>query len=359
MAEKETILRVKDLRISFRTVSGKVQAVRNINFDLAKGETLAIVGESGSGKSVTNRAIMGILAKNGIIESGEVLYNGMDLLKISEREFCHIRGDKIAMIFQDPLSSLNPIIRIGRQLTEATLLKNKANRRDAAHNFDHLTDELAKAMAEANVNDPASAEKAKAFLENFKKAKDAFLKVQTPYAFAYTELKNAKDEVDDFEFNVVNKVSFDPFELLREIKKFVKNAEAEYVLEDKEALPLVETLFAKAKELKKDKAREYSALSEDAKLLKQKIDDALAKPQPALFAYTYFTLIAGASFPANASVEEKNKLAEEKLQSDFVLPFEGEIVKALKFSHDRSYKAMAEAKAVLSEKRSVFGGETL
>ena len=101
-----TKLQVKNLRISFRTVSGKVQAVRGINFDLQQGETLAIVGESGSGKSVTSKAILGILAGNSIIEGGEIIYDGKDLLKIPEDEFHKIRGDKIAMIFQDPLSSL-------------------------------------------------------------------------------------------------------------------------------------------------------------------------------------------------------------------------------------------------------------
>lgn len=108
---KEVKLEVKNLKISFRTDAGKVQAVRGIDFNLYKGETLAIVGESGSGKSVTNRAVIGILANNAIVESGEIIYDGKDLLKISEEEFHKIRGDKIAMIFQDPMSSLNPIMK--------------------------------------------------------------------------------------------------------------------------------------------------------------------------------------------------------------------------------------------------------
>ena len=95
----EKKLEVKDLRISFKTSNGKVQAVRGIDFDLYKGETLAIVGESGSGKSVTSRAIMGILAGNAIVESGKILYGDKDLLKISEEDFHHLRGDKIAMVF--------------------------------------------------------------------------------------------------------------------------------------------------------------------------------------------------------------------------------------------------------------------
>ena len=82
----EKKLEVKNLVISFRTTNGKVQAVRNVSFDLYKGETFAIVGESGSGKSVTNRAVMGILAGNAIVESGEILYDGADILKVSEEE---------------------------------------------------------------------------------------------------------------------------------------------------------------------------------------------------------------------------------------------------------------------------------
>ncbi|MBQ9782878.1 MAG: ABC transporter ATP-binding protein [Clostridia bacterium] len=133
----EKKLSVRNLTISFRTQAGKVQAVRNIDFDLYKGETLAIVGESGSGKSVTNRAIMGILAGNGMIESGKIIYDGKDLVRLPEEEMVKLRGDKIAMIFQDPLSSLNPIMRIGKQITEAMLFKNKTSRKNSKKDFNN------------------------------------------------------------------------------------------------------------------------------------------------------------------------------------------------------------------------------
>ena len=119
---QEKVLEVKDLKISFYTDNGILKAVRGVSFDLTKGETLCIVGESGSGKSVTSKAIMGILANNSIVEGGSILYEGENLLEISEEEFHRIRGKKIGMIFQDPLSSLNPIVRIGKQITEATLI---------------------------------------------------------------------------------------------------------------------------------------------------------------------------------------------------------------------------------------------
>ena len=122
--EKEKIIEVNNLVISFKTDHGILKAVRNISFDLYKGETLCIVGESGSGKSVTSKAIMGILAANAIVEGGQIYYRGEDLLEVAEEEFHKIRGHKIGMIFQDPLSSLNPIVRIGKQITEATLINN-------------------------------------------------------------------------------------------------------------------------------------------------------------------------------------------------------------------------------------------
>ena len=118
-------LSVKDLTVSFRTGSGMVRAVRSISFDVYEGETLAIVGESGSGKSVTSRAIMGILAGNAVVDKGSIMYEGQDLVQIPEEDFHKIRGKKIGMIFQDPLSSLNPIMRIGKQITESMIINGK------------------------------------------------------------------------------------------------------------------------------------------------------------------------------------------------------------------------------------------
>ena len=120
----DKVLSVKDLVINFKTDNGILHAVRNVSFDLERGETLCIVGESGSGKSVTSKAIMGILANNAIIENGSIMYRGENLLEVSEDEFYKIRGHKIGMIFQDPLSSLNPIVRIGKQITEAMLINS-------------------------------------------------------------------------------------------------------------------------------------------------------------------------------------------------------------------------------------------
>ncbi len=117
------ILQVKDLKLSFKTQYGILHAIRGVSFDLYKGETLAIVGESGSGKSVTARAIMGLLAPNAIYEDGSIIYQNQDIMQLPEDDFHKIRGTKISMIFQDPMSSLNPIMRVGRQITEALMFK--------------------------------------------------------------------------------------------------------------------------------------------------------------------------------------------------------------------------------------------
>ena len=115
------ILQVGNLQVGFRTDTGYVSAVNGISFDLHEGETLGIVGESGSGKSVLNLAVMGLIPQPpGKVESGEIVYRGQDLLSLSSNEMCRIRGNRIAMIFQDPMTALNPYLTIEDQLTEVT-----------------------------------------------------------------------------------------------------------------------------------------------------------------------------------------------------------------------------------------------
>lgn len=117
---KDYILSVRNLKTSFRTPSGKLTAVDRISFDVKKGKTFCIVGESGCGKSVTSLSILRLLPKDvASIEEGQILFNGQDLLKFSEEEIRKIRGNKIAMIFQEPMSSLNPVYSIGNQIIEA------------------------------------------------------------------------------------------------------------------------------------------------------------------------------------------------------------------------------------------------
>lgn len=120
----EKILEVNNLNISFDTYAGKVRVIRGVDFDLNKGETLAIVGESGSGKSVTTRTIMRLLSSNANIDEGQILFKGQDIVNKSEKEMQKIRGREIAMIFQDPMTSLDPTMTIGKQVAES-LRKHK------------------------------------------------------------------------------------------------------------------------------------------------------------------------------------------------------------------------------------------
>ncbi len=141
MANREKILEVRNLSISFKTSSGNVNAIRGVNLDLYRGETVAIVGESGSGKSVTAKAAMGILAKNGQVNSGSITFTytredgekvTCDILKMSKKDIrAHINGKRIAMVFQDPMTSLNPLMTIGKQIMEGMIWHYKTPKEEA------------------------------------------------------------------------------------------------------------------------------------------------------------------------------------------------------------------------------------
>ncbi len=132
MNKQETILKVNDLNISFHTFAGEVKAIRGVNFELKKGETLAIVGESGSGKSVTSKSIMGLLPKsNSEVKKGEILFQDKNLTKLSDKQMQKIRGKDIAMVFQDPMTSLNPTMTIGKQIIEPILKHQNASKEEA------------------------------------------------------------------------------------------------------------------------------------------------------------------------------------------------------------------------------------
>lgn len=125
------LLEVKNLETEFRVKRGQVKAVNGVSFEVEKGEILAVVGESGSGKSVTSLSIMGLIRDPGKIVGGQILFNGEDLLKKSTREMEQIRGDKISMIFQEPMTSLNPVYRIKDQIMENILTHEKVSKEEA------------------------------------------------------------------------------------------------------------------------------------------------------------------------------------------------------------------------------------
>lgn len=126
-----SLLEIKNLHTSFFTDAGELKAVRGISFKLEKGKTIGIVGESGCGKSVTALSIMRLVPYPGRIVKGEIVYNGEDLLKLKDEDMRHIRGNEIGMIFQEPMTSLNPVFTIGEQIREAIILHQNTGKKDA------------------------------------------------------------------------------------------------------------------------------------------------------------------------------------------------------------------------------------
>ena len=149
----EKVLEVKDLEVSFQTYGGHVKAVRGVSFDLHKGETLAIVGESGSGKSVTSQSIMKLIPMPpGKITGGQILFNGDDIVPKTEKEMEKIRGKEISMIFQDPMTSLNPTMKIGYQIMEGLIKHQNMSKQDAKKRAVELLTLVGIPMPEKRVN---------------------------------------------------------------------------------------------------------------------------------------------------------------------------------------------------------------
>ena len=150
----EKILEVNNLHVSFDTFAGEVQAVRGVNFHLNKGETLAIVGESGSGKSVTSKAVMRLIPNPpGRIKEGEIKFGDRDLAQLSEKEMQKIRGSEISMIFQDPMTSLNPTMTIGKQIMEGLVKHQNMSKSEAKERAIELLKLVGIPNAEGRVNE--------------------------------------------------------------------------------------------------------------------------------------------------------------------------------------------------------------
>ena len=356
----DKILEVKKLTISFRTTSGILKAVRNISFNLHRGETLAIVGESGSGKSVTSKAIMGILAGNSIVEGGEILYDGQDLLKISEDDFYRIRGDKIAMIFQDPLSSLNPIMRIGKQLTEAMLLKGKAKQKSSRIAFNTLMKHLNRLMIEALAKDDA--EKAAALTKACKNF-DTFEFKHIELEQAYNRAKEAAGETSEEIANILFHIEKNAFD--RDQKRQLKavcegalDACHRYVVYEKaEALrEHVNSILAALDDTVK--TGEYASLVTYLASIKAILDEALTFEMPNFFALGYYMTFGEGAQPDQMSVPELNKFMRKYLDDHFMLEFIDNAECAVRYSADRTYEAKTVAAKAIREAMPVFMQET-
>ena len=326
----EKKLEVKNLQVSFRTQNGTVKAVRNISFDLFKGETLAIVGESGSGKSVTSKAIIGILAGNSIVEGGEILYDGQDLLKISEDDFHKIRGDKISMIFQDPLSSLNPIVRVGKQLTEAMILNGRIRQKSARKEFNGKLKLLRTSLDAVESDKENNKTQCKTF--------DSFCiestKLEQVYNSALENAIGAKEQCEEISFLLSKKQRLDVKKSLKVIKKLFEKSVNPYVVSNDEFYSdyshKLDSLISEGKKV--DQLKVISLLDEVAAFLGK----AINKEKPNFFRLGFYLMKNPGFDFSSMPVGELDKMTRKYLDENFMLNFIELGSKGVKYSHDKS-----------------------
>ncbi len=354
MAEKK--LEVKNLTVSFRTANGKLQAVRGIDFDLYKGETLAIVGESGSGKSVTSKAILGILAGNSIVEGGEIVYDGKDLLKLSEAEFHRIRGDKIAMIFQDPMSSLDPIVKIGRQLTEAMVLKGKARQRESRMLFNSYLECLRLNMIEAIAgNDANKANELTRKCKNFDKFEYKHLDLESEYNRHRSAASDAADDIGALTFEMSKRGAKDVTYRVNKIVREAKLSIGKYVVDEREdelrsLIPSVKSALTADRRAKDGSyASTASVLTAIGKILKE----ATEKEKPNFFAMGYYMTFSADPLP-DMPVAELNAFMRRYLDEQFMLDFIDDAKRGIIHSAEKSRALKEEAVRIIRSERSVF-----
>ena len=317
--DKRKKLQVNDLKISFRTNNGRVQAVRNISFDLYEGETLAIVGESGSGKSVTSRAIMGILAPNAIVESGKILYDGKDLLQISEDDFHEIRGDKIAMVFQDPLSSLNPIVKIGKQLTEAMILKNKITRkvskRTLKNAWNILRDNINVVFKEQNNLDKIKTNENN--INIFKNFVNKYIALNDSYETAVEKLGYAVNSIVEAKQILENAMNVLAIKAIKEAEELILSIDNGYLFKDNKD-DIINDIKALTVESTSENKTVDSLLSKIYDIL-PKLEKIANQAKPNFFSLAYcieYNLV-----PEYSSYEELNQKTREILDEKFMLEF--------------------------------------
>ncbi len=357
MADK--ILEVKNLKVSFRTSSGTLKAVRDISFDLYRGRTLAIVGESGSGKSVTSKAILGILAGNSIIENGEILYDGMDLLKLDEETMHTIRGDKISMIFQDPLSSLNPIVKIGPQITEAMLLKNKAGRKNARNDFNSLLDTLKKNMQEASPSDSAHIEKMTKTFDNFCIEAN---KLEDSYNRSDSNVQDLKEDITNFLYMHSKKQKQNVKQLVNEhIKRLKGIKDAFYIHGFEEELSGCLNDYTAARGNYKADKNDPSFVNEDLLAAMERTEELLDRMseqvRPNFFRIGYYKMINPDENIYGYNRNELNEKALHLLDDRFMNEFISYSSKGLRNSYEKAAAGKKEAVAALREAESYFSSD--
>ena len=314
MAEEKK-LQVKNLQVSFRTQAGILKAVRNVSFDLHTGETLAIVGESGSGKSVTSKAIIGILSGNSIVEGGEILYDGQDLLKIDEEHFHKIRGDKIAMIFQDPLSSLNPIMRVGRQLNEAMILNGRARQKNSRVEFNSHLKLLNQNLDQVN----GKKEENKQLCSTFDKFCIISTHLEKDYNTANAAAVTLRTEVNETAFLIEKRQKVALKKQINYFLKMIAKSYHPYVLHQEDAEQVVQDLTALNPELNEENT---PAVLDVLKRLSDILDVAIAHQHPNFFRLGYYKY-ANPSFDELSikSIEELDEMTLRYLDENFMINF--------------------------------------
>lgn len=373
------ILQVNDLKISFRTINGTVKAVRDISFDLERGETLAIVGESGSGKSVTSKAILGILAGNAIIEGGEIIYDGKDLLKISEDDMHEIRGDKISMIFQDPLSSLDPIVKVGKQLTEAMLLKNKANRKHSRNEFNSRLAVLKRYLDLAMIERGGNEEEIKKTNAENAKIFDSFNIVAIKYENSYNEAKNKAAEcvadLDDILFRIEKKQNVSVVEVCNKIGDTLKEVKDRFLTfdcDDKIAehrailkrFKLNEAKRGVSEKIKQlvGKAEENAAADpefvSELKAIRELLCTFDARVKPNFFTLGYYLFKNPDAVIDPSDIEKLNAETHEYTEKGFMDAFIADIALALDYIRRSNDEYRRSVLAMLDDAEKVFGKES-
>lgn len=371
---KQVKLSVNNLKISFRTDAGIVQAVRGIDFDLYKGETLAIVGESGSGKSVTNRAVMGILAGNAIKEGGEIIYDGRDLMKIPEEEFHKLRGDKIAMIFQDPMSSLNPIMRIGKQMTEASLIKGKVSQRESRKAFNDMLSTLNRSMDEAMNADASKKAENKELCSNFDKFEYKHLALEYSYNKAKEAADNALSDITDVMFRIEKKAYQSVRKELLEIIKTAEKSVERYVVysraeELKKNLSEIKSLvkisfgeklnsltrfmFNKSEKKDTEEDADWEAIYQKLSTVSDILKEASSYIKPNFFAMGYYVTFSLDPLP-DMEIDELNAFLRKYLDDNFMLYFIEEAKKGVLYSNARSVENKKAAVKLIEENEEFF-----
>ena len=339
----DKILEVNNLKVSFRTSGGTVKAVRDISFDLERGKTLAIVGESGSGKSVTSKAILGIQAGNAITESGEIIYDGQDLLKISEEEMCTIRGDEISMIFQDPLSSLNPIVKIGKQITEAMLLKNKTSRKEARDAFNKMLALLQTNMAEAT-GDEAKAKDLCAIFDKFCIQANA---LENSYNTSVATAEAMIHSINDVVFRLEKNQKVDVKATLRGYAKSLVSINDPFLTANyTEQMAQMQTALTQT-----DKVAESLVYVKDV------LTEMIGQDRPDFFRIGFYTFKNPDEKLYGRNIAELNAMTLKYLDDNFMKAFIDMEVKGVQHSF---YAALDKKKAVLDDlaaAKTFFAGE--